>query len=174
MRTPGIHRRLALQVLPLLVLLGAGAACGSVQKTGTATTPPPPATVVRVRNERLQDFNVYVRLGRRPFLLGIVPGTSTRAFTVPSHLILSEQDTVRFGIENIIPSEPYARGGWHDANGFLGKNLTQAHKYVRARSRAFTAIGSNREALIDETEPVPTGGEYSLVIQGVRSSLSSP
>ena len=76
----------AVQLIPLLLLLTT--ACASVQaQPGEPSNPPPPTTLLEVRNEKPVDFNLYVTNDTTRIRLGLVPGMSTRTFTIPPHLI---------------------------------------------------------------------------------------
>jgi hypothetical protein len=76
----------AAQLLPLLLLLAA-VSCSSVQTPEDPSHPPPPKTTLEVRNEKPVDFNLYVMNGTTRIRLGLVPGMSSRTFTIPHHLI---------------------------------------------------------------------------------------
>ncbi len=76
----------AVQLSPLLLLLAA-VSCSSVQTPGDPSKPPPPKTTLEVRNEKPVDFNLYVLNGTTRIRLGLVPGLSSRTFTIPPHLI---------------------------------------------------------------------------------------
>ncbi|MFL5346537.1 MAG: hypothetical protein ACJ8AT_17295 [Hyalangium sp.] len=76
----------AVHLLPLLLFLSA-VSCSSVQTPQDPSHPPPPQTTLAVRNEKPVDFNLYVLNGTTRIRLGLVPGMSSRTFTVPHHLI---------------------------------------------------------------------------------------
>jgi hypothetical protein len=75
-----------MRTVPLLLLLAA-VSCSSVQTAEDPSKPPPPRTTVEVRNQKFIDFNMYVLNGTTRIRLGIVPGMTTRTFTIPPHLI---------------------------------------------------------------------------------------
>lgn len=74
------------QLSPLLLLLSV-ISCSSVQTPQDPSHPPPPQTMLEVRNEKPVDFNLYVTNGTTRIRLGLVPGMSSRSFTIPPHLI---------------------------------------------------------------------------------------
>jgi hypothetical protein len=90
----------AIQVLPLLVLLGAAASCGGVRTVEDPNRPPPLETTVEVRNLKTVDFNLYVLSETRRVRLGTVPGMATRNFVIPPQL-LGNMERIRFGLETI-------------------------------------------------------------------------
>lgn len=77
--------RRSLQIGAFLLLLSGAAACGP--RSGPAP-PRQPATVVQVQNQKFLDVTVYVySSGGQRVRLGMVPGVSTRTFTIPARLI---------------------------------------------------------------------------------------
>jgi hypothetical protein len=80
--------RPAIQVLSLLVPLVASASC-----TFTAALDPTlaqaPETTVQVWNQDTVDMTLYATNGVHRIRLGLVPGSSTRTFTLPPHLLTS-------------------------------------------------------------------------------------
>jgi hypothetical protein len=86
----------------LLLLLLAIPACGGQQRAPSG--PLPDRTTVRVDNRKFLDVTVYVWNGGQRVRLGLVPGTSTRTFTIPSSLIFGTS-TLRFQADPIGASE---------------------------------------------------------------------
>jgi len=76
----------AVQVLALLLLVSA-ISCATPQTQEDPSRPPPPKTTLEVRNQKPLDFNMYVVDGTHRLRLGMVPGMSTRTFTIPHHLV---------------------------------------------------------------------------------------
>ena len=71
-------------LLVLVVLLATGA-CGSASRRAGGAAEA--QTTVRVENRNFLDMNVYVVRSGQRIRLGTVPGTSTRVFPIPSHMI---------------------------------------------------------------------------------------
>ncbi|WNG37378.1 hypothetical protein F0U60_29545 [Archangium minus] len=75
-------------VVQVLVLLVAFASC-TPKAALDPTQPPPPKTTVQVWNQNPIDMTLYVTNRTHRVRLGLVPGSSTRTFVVPPHLLLS-------------------------------------------------------------------------------------
>ncbi|WP_224246519.1 hypothetical protein [Hyalangium gracile] len=90
----------AVQVVPLLLLL-TSVSCSGVRTPEDPTRPPPPKTTVEVRNQKPIDFNMYVLSETTRIRLGLVPGMSSRTFTIPPHLLPNEQGLLRFQADPI-------------------------------------------------------------------------
>ncbi|QRK06841.1 hypothetical protein JQX13_43400 [Archangium violaceum] len=80
--------RPAVQVLSLLMLLVVSASC-TASAALDPTQPPPPKTTVQVWNQNPIDMTLYVTNRTNRIRLGLVPGSSTRTFVIPPHLLLS-------------------------------------------------------------------------------------
>ena len=89
----------AVQVLALLLLVSA-ISCATPQTQEDPSRPPPPKTTLEVRNQKPLDFNMYVVDGTHRLRLGMVPGMSTRTFTLPHHLI-HDRGSLRFQADTI-------------------------------------------------------------------------
>jgi hypothetical protein len=83
--------------LPLLLCL---VSCSTARTAQDPSRPPPPETTVEVRNQKPIDFNLYVMNGTTRIRLGLVPGMSTRTFTIPAHLI-NDRGQLRFQADTI-------------------------------------------------------------------------
>lgn len=90
----------AVQVLPFFLLLS-GIACSTTQTQADPSQPAPPRTTLEVRNQKPLDFTMYVVDGTHRIRLGLVPGMSTRTFTVPHHLLSSGRGSLRFQADTI-------------------------------------------------------------------------
>ena len=86
-------------VVSLLLLLGL-VSCSTVQTQQDPSKPPPPETTVEVRNQKPLDFTMYVMNETTRIRLGLVPGMSTRVFTIPAHLI-NDRGQLRFQADTI-------------------------------------------------------------------------
>jgi hypothetical protein len=80
--------RHAVQVLSLLVLLVASASC-TLTSALDPNVPQAPRTTVQVWNQNTVDMTLYVTNGIHRIRLGLVPGSTTRTFTIPPHLLIS-------------------------------------------------------------------------------------
>ena len=89
----------AVQVLPLFLLVSA-LSCSTAQTQADPSRPPPPKTTLEVRNQKPLDFNMYVVDGTHRLRLGMVPGMSTRTFTIPHHLV-NDRGSLRFQADTI-------------------------------------------------------------------------
>lgn len=76
----------AVQLLPLFLLVSA-ISCSTPQAQVDPSQPQPPKTTLEVRNQKPLDFTMYVADGTRRLRLGLVPGMSTRTFTIPHHMV---------------------------------------------------------------------------------------
>jgi len=81
--------RHAVQRFTLLVLLAVATACHWMPPPGDPSAPPPPETTLQVTNQNYLDMTLYVTNGTHRLRLGLVPGSTTRTFTIPPHLLLS-------------------------------------------------------------------------------------
>lgn len=90
----------AVQVLPLLLLLSA-MACSTTQTQADPSQPAPPPTTLEVRNQKPLDFTMYVVDGTHRLRLGLVPGLSSRTFTLPHHLLSNGRGSLRFQADTI-------------------------------------------------------------------------
>jgi hypothetical protein len=90
----------AVQLLPLFLLVSSVISCSTVQTQQDPSQPPRPKTTVEVRNQKPVDFNMYVLDGTHRIRLGLVPGMSSRTFTIPAHLV-NEQGSLRFQADTI-------------------------------------------------------------------------
>ena len=86
-------------VVSLLLLLGL-VSCSTVQTQQDPSKPPPPETTVEVRNQKPLDFTMYVMNETTRIRLGLVPGMSTRVFTIPAHLI-NDRGQLRFQADTL-------------------------------------------------------------------------
>jgi P pilus assembly chaperone PapD len=89
----------AVQLLPLFLLLSA-ISCAAPQTQEDPSRPPPPKTTLEVRNQKPLDFNMYVVDGTHRIRLGMVPGMSTRTFTIPHHMV-GDRGSLRFQADTI-------------------------------------------------------------------------
>ena len=89
----------AVPVVSLLLLLCL-VSCGTARTAQDPSRPPPPETTVEVRNQKPLDFTMYVMNGTTRIRLGLVPGMSSRAFTIPAHLI-NDRGNLRFQADTI-------------------------------------------------------------------------
>lgn len=89
----------AVQLLPFFLLVSA-ISCSTVQTQQDPSKPPPPKTTLEVRNQKPVDFNMYVVDGTRRIRLGLVPGMSSRTFTIPAHMV-NDRGSLRFQADTI-------------------------------------------------------------------------
>jgi len=89
----------AVQLLPFFLLVSA-ISCSTVQTQQDPSEPPRPKTTVEVRNQKPVDFNMYVVDGTRRIRLGLVPGMSSRTFTIPAHMV-NDRGSLRFQADTI-------------------------------------------------------------------------
>ncbi|KFE60894.1 hypothetical protein [Hyalangium minutum] len=89
----------AVQLLPLFLLVSA-ISCSTPQAQVDPSQPQPPKTTLEVRNQKPLDFTMYVVDGTHRLRLGLVPGMSTRTFTIPHHLV-NDRGSLRFQADTI-------------------------------------------------------------------------
>ncbi|HVG60950.1 MAG TPA: hypothetical protein VNA24_20495 [Hyalangium sp.] len=89
----------AVQLLPFFLLVSV-ISCSTVQTQQDPSAPPRPKTSVEVRNQKPVDFNMYVVDGTRRIRLGLVPGMSSRTFTIPAHMV-NDRGSLRFQADTI-------------------------------------------------------------------------
>jgi hypothetical protein len=89
----------AVQLLPLFLLVSV-ISCSTVQTQQDPSQPPRPKTTLEVRNQKPLDFNLYVLDGTHRIRLGLVPGMSTRTFTIPAHMV-NDRGSLRFQADTI-------------------------------------------------------------------------
>lgn len=89
----------AVQLVPLFLLVSV-ISCSTVQTQQDPSQPPRPKTMLEVRNQKPIDFTLYVLDGTHRIRLGLVPGMSSRTFTIPAHLV-SDRGTLRFQADTI-------------------------------------------------------------------------
>jgi hypothetical protein len=90
----------AVQLLPFFLLVFSVISCSTVQTQQDPSQPPQPRTTLEVRNQKPIDFNLYVLDGTRRIRLGLVPGMSSRTFTIPAHMV-NDRGSLRFQADTI-------------------------------------------------------------------------
>lgn len=90
----------AVQFLLLFLLIFTVISCSTVQTQQDPSEPPRPTTTLEVRNQKPIDFNMYVLDGTRRIRLGLVPGMSSRTFTIPAHMV-NDRGSLRFQADTI-------------------------------------------------------------------------
>jgi hypothetical protein len=89
----------AVQLFPLFLLVSV-LSCSTMLTQQDPSQPPRPKTTLEVRNQKPLDFTLYVLDGTHRIRLGLVPGMSSRTFTIPAHL-LNDRGSLRFQADTI-------------------------------------------------------------------------